>query len=419
VSLFEAARTRTERALAHVALSGDTVERLGRPRESLTVSIPVRMDDGRLETFEGHRVRFDDSRGPTKGGIRFHPQVDVDEVTTLAYWMTIKCAVVGLPFGGAKGGVAVDTKRLSPAELERLTRGYLARVADFIGPDRDVPAPDVATNALVMGWMSDEYDKIQRGHHPAAITGKPRELGGSVGRDTATADGAFHVIEELAPRLLDGGGRRTVAIQGFGNAGANLASRLDAAGYRVVAVSDSTATVADESGLDVDKLVAHKRQTGALVGPPVGDELSRDAVLAADVDLLAPAALEHAVTAANAADVRARAVFEVANGPVAPEADDALDDRGIVVVPDVLTNAGGVTVSYFEWVQNRSGLSWSAAEVRRRLEERLVDETRAVVGRAEELGTTVRTAAYAQALERIGAAVDAKGNHDLFGDGRR
>jgi glutamate dehydrogenase (NADP+) len=221
VSLFEAARTRTERALAHVALSGDTVERLGRPRESLTVSIPVRMDDGRLETFEGHRVRFDDSRGPTKGGIRFHPQVDVDEVTTLAYWMTIKCAVVGLPFGGAKGGVAVDTKRLSPAELERLTRGYLARVADFIGPDRDVPAPDVATNALVMGWMSDEYDKIQRGHHPAAITGKPRELGGSVGRDTATADGAFHVIEELAPRLLDGGGRRTVAIQGFGNAGAS------------------------------------------------------------------------------------------------------------------------------------------------------------------------------------------------------
>ncbi len=414
MSTFTDASGRLEAAIRYASVSDDTLERLRLPKSALKVSIPVRMDDGSLRIFPGYRVRYDDTRGPTKGGIRFHPDVNVDEVTSLAFWMTFKCAAVGLPFGGGKGGVAVNPKELSTAELERLSRNYIAAVADFIGPDVDIPAPDVATNALVMGWMMDEYSTIVRRISPAVITGKPLSMGGSVGRDTATADGAFHVIKTLLPQLRDrvDGDRPTVAIQGFGNAGGVLAQLLHADGFRVVAVSDSRTALHHPKGLDVPAVRAAKAE-GELQADGA-EELSQDELLALDVDLLCPSALENAITEDNADDVRAKLVFEVANGPVTGAADEILADRGVVIVPDILTNAGGVTVSWFEWVQNRTGLPWEREEVRARLEERMVRETEAIWALAQDEGISLRTAAYAHALRRIGAAVDARGSHEDF-----
>jgi glutamate dehydrogenase (NADP+) len=416
-ALLEDAGHRLDAAVENSDVSEETLARLRIPRSSLKVSIPVRMDDGRLEIYRGYRVRYDSTRGPAKGGIRFHPGVDVDEVTTLAFWMTFKTALLDLPFGGAKGGVTVDVKRLSSSELERLSRGYIAAVADAIGPDVDVPAPDVATNELVMGWMADEYAKIRRAHVPAVLTGKPLALGGIPGRSSATSDGAFHVIHQLRDRLLGESDHPTVAIQGFGNAGSQLAVALADDGYRVVAVSDSSAAVHDPDGLDVARLRRHKQRTGSLDDAPIGSELDPAKLLALEVDLLVPAALEGAIDADNAADVRARAVVEVANGPVASEADDILDDAGIAIVPDILANAGGVTVSWFEWVQNRSGDAWDATTVRERLERRMVRETRHVQRVADERKLSLRVAAYVVALERLAAAMEATGTAALFADG--
>jgi glutamate dehydrogenase (NADP+) len=415
--LFADAGRRFLEACQHAEISDDTRERLRLPKAALTVAVPVRMDDGALRTFVGYRIRFDDTRGPAKGGIRFHPDVDADEVTTLAFWMTFKTALMDLPFGGAKGGVAVDPRSLSNAELERLSRGYLAAIADMIGPDVDVPAPDVATNELVMGWMAHEYDKIARGHHPAALTGKPIALGGIPGRSTATADGAFHVIQELRERVLPGIEAPTVAVQGFGNAGAQLALLLAEAGWTVVAVSDSRAAVTSGDGLDVPALRSHKLETGSLADAPSGEKIDPDDLLLLDVDALVPAALEGAIHADNAADVRASVVFEVANGPVTGDADAVLDDAGIEIVPDILTNAGGVTVSWFEWVQNRQGDRWTAETVAERLRERMVTETRAVADLADQRGVSLRTAAYVHALERLTDAMDATGTSALFSDG--
>lgn len=412
--LLEEATRRFEAASAHARMSGDARERLHRPTASLEVSIPVRMDDGRLETFVGYRVRFDDTRGPAKGGIRFHPDVDAVEVTALAFWMTFKCALMDLPFGGGKGGVAVDPKRLSIAELERLSRGYITAIADVIGPNVDVPAPDVGTNELVMGWMAHEYGRIRRGHLPAAITGKPIALGGIPGRTSATSDGAFHVIEALRGRLLADVDAPSAAIQGFGNAGAQLASALSDAGWRVVAVSDSTAAVHSEAGLDIGKLRAHKVETGSLAGAPDGDVLERDEVLLLDVDALIPAALEGAIDADNAGSVQARVVFEVANGPLTADADECLDDAGVYIVPDILTNAGGVTVSWFEWVQNRQGDRWTRSMVADRLEQRMLTQARIVADLADHRGLPLRTAAYVHALERLSEAMDATGTSAMF-----
>jgi glutamate dehydrogenase (NADP+) len=387
----------------------------------LKVSIPVRMDDGTLRTYPGYRVRYDDSRGPTKGGIRFHPQVNVDEVQSLAFWMTCKCAALDLPFGGGKGGITVDPKELSLAELERLARGYIAAIADFIGPDTDVPAPDVYTNQMVMGWMASEYATIARRWVPDVITGKPLALGGSLGRDTATADGAFHVISTLLPRLREvgelaqgsDGEAPSVAIQGFGNAGARLAELFADGGYRVVAVSDSKRAIHDDEGLDVGALRAAKNHSGELPGDQ-GEEIEPQELLALGVDILAPSALENAITSDNAGDIRAGVVLEVANGPTAPEADDVLADAGVTVIPDILANAGGVTVSYFEWAQNRAGVRWTADDVSGRLEERMGTESEAIWDLAQDRGVTLRVAAYAHALERISAAVDATGSADDY-----
>jgi glutamate dehydrogenase (NADP+) len=415
--LFADASRRPERAFAHAEISDELLHRLEQPRSSLKVSIPVRMDDGHLRVFAGYRVRFDDTRGPAKGGVRFHPDVDVREVTTLAYWMTFKTALLELPFGGGKGGVSVDPRELSTAELERLSRGYVNAVADTLGPDRDVPAPDVATNELVMGWMADEYDKIVRGHQPAAFTGKPLALGGIPGRSSATSDGAFHVLRTLRDQVLPDVDTASVAVQGFGNAGAQLAQALADDGYRVVAVSDSRAAVHDADGLDVAALRDHKARTGSLEDPPSGDVIDGEELLALEVDILVPAALEGAIHADNAKDVRARVVLEVANGPVTADADDILTDAGVEVVPDILANAGGVTVSWFEWVQGRSGDRWTAADVTRRLEDRIVTATRGVAARADDDDLPLVTAAYVVALERLSAAVDAQGTARTYNGG--
>jgi glutamate dehydrogenase (NADP+) len=414
--LFANCGTLLEAALEHVRVSDDTLERLTHPKSVLKASIPVRMDDGSLRTFRGYRVRYDDSRGPTKGGIRYHPEVSVDEVVMLAFFMTFKCAVLDLPYGGGKGGVTVSPKDISMLELERLSRGYVDAIADFIGPDVDIPGPDMYTGELVMGWMMDQYSKIHRRIEPAVITGKPLSMGGSHGRATATADGAFHVITAIPEDLFARREELTVAVQGFGNAGAHLAQRLFDAGYRVVAVCDSSSGVHDPSGLDVPAARKVKRETRRLDADelPGSSAMTNDELLCLDVDILVPAAMENAITSDNAEDVRARLVVELANGPVSAPADAVLHDRGIVVVPDILANAGGVTVSYFEWVQNRSGLSWDARDVATRLESRMTEEAERVFGLAADRGASVRTAAYAHAVRRIDDAVSARGSKETF-----
>jgi glutamate dehydrogenase (NADP+) len=419
-SLFNGTGARLEEAARVAEVSGDTLERLRLPHSVLKVSIPVRMDDGSLQTFPGYRVRYDDTLGPTKGGIRFHPNVNVDEVQSLAFWMTFKCAALDLPFGGGKGGVTVDSKALSLHELERLSRGYVDSVADFIGPDIDVPAPDMYTNEMVMGWMVDQYSTIRRALMPAAFTGKPIAIGGSRGRATATSDGAFFVLSTLLPKLTESGRAKfdgqppSVAIQGFGNAGAELARLLKDDGYRVLAVSDSKRALYSPDGLDVDALRREKRDTGGLPSDGPFEAIDQAELLELDVDVLAPAALENVITEENADRVKAQVVLEVANGPTSLQADAILADRGITVIPDILANAGGVTVSYYEWAQNRTGIRWDAAEVRERLEKRMVGAAQEIWGLAADRDISLRTAAYALGLERISAAVDATGAAEAY-----
>ncbi len=359
-SLFADAMERLDAALQYVRVSQDAIDRLKSPKASPIVSIPVRMDDGSLKIFPGYRVRHDDTRGPTKGGVRYHPGVCLDEVQSLAFWMTFKCAALNLPFGGAKGGITVDPKTLSRMELERLSRGYIDAIADFIGPDIDIPAPDVYTNPTIMGWMMDRYSIIKRKLVPAVVTGKPTPLGGIVGRQTATATGAFWVVQTVLNKLERLPYETTVAIQGFGNAGGILAELLFKAGYRLVAVSDSQGGIYRKEGLDIPSIRQYKDQNkgvdaaycqGSVCNILDRETISNEELLTLDVDVLIPAALEKQITAENAEAVKAEIVFEVANGPITSSADAILDRNGIIVVPDILTNAGGVTVSYFE--QNR------------------------------------------------------------------
>jgi glutamate dehydrogenase (NADP+) len=423
MQLFADASQRLEKSLRYVNLPEDALEYLRHPKSSLTVSIPVRMDDGSLKVFQGYRVRYDDTRGPTKGGVRYHPNVSLDEVQSLAFWMTFKCAVLELPFGGGKGGITLDPKSLSRMELERLSRGYIDAIADFIGPDVDILAPDVYTNPTIMGWMMDQYNVIQRKISRAVVTGKPIAMGGSAGRDTATGIGAFLTIEAIAPKLGLVPAETTVAVQGFGNAGSVLAVELAKAGYRIVAVSDSQGGIYAPQGLDIPSILHHKESTrqlkavyceGSVCSVVDHDIISNEDLLNLDVDILVPAALENQISETNADWIKAKYIFEVANGPITSAADEILDKKGILVFPDILVNAGGVTVSYFEWVQNRSGLYWSEEEVFGQLKQRMVKATESIWQVAQKQGVSLRTAGYVLALERIGDAISAKGTRDYY-----
>jgi glutamate dehydrogenase (NADP+) len=423
-SLLSDANRRLARALKHVQISEDASERLQFPKASLKVSIPVRMDDGSLRVFEGYRVRYDDTRGPTKGGIRFHPKVSMDEVQSLAFWMTFKCAAVNLPFGGAKGGITLNPKDLSKFELERLSRGYVDAIADFIGPDIDIPAPDVYTNPMIMGWMMDQYSIIRRQLCPAVITGKPLSMGGSQGRDRATGTGAFYVLQAMLSKFDRIPAETTVAVQGFGNAGSVIARLLFDAGYKVVAVSDSRGGVYCDRGLDIPSLQQFKASTrslqavyceGTVCNLVDGhDTITNEELLTLDVDVLIPAALENQITADNAPQVQAKYIFEVANGPITSEGDRILEDQGVYVFPDILVNAGGVIVSYYEWVQNRSGLYWTEAEVSDRLKTKMIEEGEKIWRIAQNLAIPPRTAAYVHALERLEEAHSARGTRDYY-----
>lgn len=422
-SLLADASTRLEQALKYVAISEDASERLKYPKASLSVSIPVRMDNGTLRIFQGYRVRYDDTRGPGKGGVRYHPNVSMDEVQSLAFWMTFKAALLNLPFGGAKGGITLNPKELSKQELERLSRGYIEAIADFIGPDVDILAPDVYTNSMIMGWMMDQYSIIQRKISPAVVTGKPLAMGGSEGRDGATAMGAFYAISTILPKFDQVPQKTTVAIQGFGKVGAILATLMGKMGYKVVAVSDSQGGIYAPGGLDIPSIRQYKNSHRSISAVYCEDTvcsivehetISNEQLLTLDVDLLIPAAIENQITEVNAPNVKAKFIFEVANGPITSAADQILTDKGIYVFPDILINAGGVTVSYFEWVQNRSGLYWTLEDVNQRLKEKMVAEVEKTWSIAQEFSVSMRTAAYIHALNRLGEALDAKGTRDYY-----
>ncbi|MHC4226766.1 MAG: Glu/Leu/Phe/Val family dehydrogenase [Planctomycetota bacterium] len=421
--LFQEAIGRLSEAARFADVDSEAVERLKHPKAILQVSVPLRMDDGSLQVFTGYRVRHEDTRGPTKGGIRYHPNVSLAEVKALAFWMTFKCAVVGIPFGGAKGGITVNPKELSRLELERLSRGFIRRIADFIGPDTDIPAPDVYTNEMVMGWMMDEYSKIRRSHTPGVITGKPIALGGSLGRREATGRGAFYCIKELEKQRKWNRSEIRVAVQGFGNVGQSVAGFLQADGYKIVAVSDSRGGIYNPDGFDIPSLIQFKNQTrevravyckGTVCEMVEADKLTNEELLELDVDILIPAALENQIHANNAASVKAKVIVEVANGPITTEGDRILQEGNKLIVPDILANAGGVTVSYFEWVQNKTGQYWDLEEVNSRLGKSMAREYNTVSALTQEKSIDMRTAAYVHALRRLGEAIESKGTRVYF-----
>ncbi|CAM5582860.1 glutamate dehydrogenase (NADP+) [Aquamicrobium terrae] len=415
-NLLESALVRLDDAAKHINVDADVIEKLKFARETTKVRLMIRMDDGSRKSFLAWRCRYDDTRGPTKGGIRFHPDATEEEVEMLAFWMTFKCAVMNLPYGGGKGAVQVDARTLSKAELERLSRSYIQAFSRIIGPDRDIPAPDVYTNSMIMGWMADEYAQIVGQTSPAVITGKPIALGGSLGRGDATARGGYYLVRHLAGDLgLDG--QLRVAIQGFGNAGQYIASLLAADGHKIVAVSDSGGAVQAADGLDLEALLAAKRDglsVTATIGKSGHEALSAAALVGVDCDVLVPAALENMIHTDNANSVKARLILELANGPVTPEADEILASRGVVVLPDILANAGGVTVSYFEWVQNKQGYYWELEEIHAKLRTIMEREGRAIWEQSISRGITMRTAAYVHALSRLAEAIEAHGTQNYF-----
>lgn len=415
-SLLDHALVRLDEAAAHLNIDADVIEKLKYPRETTKVRLMIRMDDGSRKSFIAWRCRYDDTRGPTKGGIRYHPDATEDEVETLAFWMTFKCAVMNLPYGGGKGAVQVDPRQLSKAELERLSRSYVKAFSRIIGPDRDIPAPDVYTNAMIMGWMEDEYSQIVGQSSPAVITGKPIALGGSLGRGDATARGGYYLVRHLASDLGLGEAMR-VAVQGFGNAGQYIASLMAADGHKIVAASDSQGAVYSANGLHVDLLLeakAHGHSVASTIGQGGHEQLDADKLVGVDCDLLVPSALENMIHVGNAASVKAKLVLELANGPITAEADEILAKKGVVVLPDILANAGGVTVSYFEWVQNRQGFYWQLEEIHDRLRTIMEREGRAIWNLSRAKGISVRTAAYVHALGRLAEAIEAHGTQNFF-----
>ncbi len=404
-----AAEARFDEAAARLKLDDGMQKVLRSPTRELTVYLPVQLDDGRLEVFTGFRVQHSIARGPGKGGVRYAPDVTLDEVRALAAWMTWKCAVVNIPFGGAKGGVVCDPAVLSEGELERLTRRYTAEILEFLGPESDVPAPDINTNAQIMAWIMDTYSMHKRHTETAVVTGKPLDLGGSLGRQEATGRGCLIVTLEALRKLGMDIENTTVVVQGFGNVGGTAARLMARAGMRVIAVIEIDGAVYNPHGLDIDALMKHREETGSILGFPGAENLDRDEALFLDCHVLVPAAKENVITSLNAHKIRARIICEGANGPTTAVADQILADKRIFVIPDILANAGGVTVSYFEWVQNRQGFYWNEQLVNGRLEEIMVKSFRDVVGYADRHGVDNRIAAYMLALDRVAFALKLRG----------
>lgn len=407
---FHIAQSQLDRTADRLGLDPGIHAILREPLKELHVSIPIKMDDGTVRVFRGFRVQYNDARGPCKGGIRYHPDETIDTVRALAAWMTWKCALLDLPLGGGKGGVVCDPKQMSTGEVERLSRGYVDAIARMIGPEVDIPAPDVNTNSQIMAWMMDEYSKLRSHYTPGVVTGKPIELGGSMGRLDATSRGGMYAIREAAKHLGMDLANATAAIQGFGNVGANAARLLhEMFGTSVIAVSDSKGGIMCPNGLDIGSVLEYKEKTDSIAGMPGTVPISNDALIELDVDILIPAALENVITEKNAGSITARIVAELANGPTTPEADEILDEKGVFVIPDFLCNAGGVTVSYFEWVQNLYSYYWDEDDVDRQLDKKMTAAFNEVFSTAAEHRVDMRMAAYMLAVQRVADAIRLRG----------
>jgi glutamate dehydrogenase/leucine dehydrogenase len=402
---FQNAMSQLDRAIKVKPFPEEFLSRLHQPNREIRIAIPVTMDDGSLSIFEGYRVQYNNARGPYKGGIRYHQDTDINEVKALAFWMALKCAVANIPMGGGKGGITVDPKKLSKMELERLSRGWIKLMAPVIGPQIDVPAPDVNTTGEIMGWMVDEYAKITGDTSNAVITGKPIEQGGSEGRGPATGLGGFYVFDVIRQKMAMPDSCRVV-IQGFGNVGGNAADILARHGHVIIALSDSKGAIYKEDGIDIQMLNQYKKENKQITGFPGSKMITNEELLLLDCDVLIPAALENQITEENASNIRAKLILELANGPTTPEADDILYSRNIPVIPDILANAGGVTVSTFEWEQNLKNEHWTEEEVFTKLKKIMEEETEIIFSRSTELKTDIRRTAFIVALERIEQATD-------------
>ncbi|MEA4963954.1 NAD-specific glutamate dehydrogenase [bioreactor metagenome] len=406
---FLNAQKQVKEACDRLGLEADVYEILKQPLKVLEVAIPVKMDDGSVKVFTGYRAQHNDAVGPTKGGIRFHPNVSRDEVMALSIWMTFKCCVTGIPYGGGKGGIIVDPKTLSQGELERLSRGYIDATYKLLGEQVDVPAPDVNTNGQIMAWMVDQYNKLVGRSALGVITGKPVEFGGSKGRTAATGFGVAVTAREAAKRLGINFNGATIALQGIGNVGSHTGYNMEKLGGKVVAVCEWNGTVYKEDGFDMHALVDYMRKNKTIVGFPGSKEITKSEFFALPVDILVPAALENEITADVAETIQAKFVCEAANGPTTPDGDEVLNRRGILLTPDILTNAGGVTVSYFEWVQNLYGYYWTEEEVEEKEERAMVDAFNAIYKIKEEYNVPMRTAAYMHSVKKVAAAMKVRG----------
>ena len=407
---FDIAVQQLEKAAKVMNLDKEALEILRAPQQILEVSLPVRMDNGKVKTFRGFRVHYNNARGPVKGGIRFHPEETLSTVKALSAWMTWKTAVVDIPMGGAKGGIICNPKEMSPSELERLSRAYVRAIADFIGPEIDVPAPEVYTTPQIMAWMMDEYETIVRRSAPGVITGKPLTLGGSQGRGDATAKGGMYVLKVGAKKKGIDLSKATVAVQGFGNAGQFAMTLVkEHFGSKVVAISDTKGGIYSEKGLDFDAVLKHKQKTGTVQGLEGTKNITNEELLELGVDVLIPAAIENQITSKNADKIKAKIILELANGPTTPEADEILFKRGVLDLPDFLANAGGVTTSYFEWVQNIGGYYWTREEVYEKLDKKMTTAAEDVLATADKYKVNPRTGAYIISVKRVADAMKARG----------
>ena len=409
LNTFEIAQAQFDTAADHLNLDQWLREVLKKPRRQLVVSIPTKMDDGSITVFEGYRVQHNLARGPAKGGIRYHPDVTLDEINALASWMTWKCATVNIPFGGGKGGVVCNPKGMSAREIENMTRRYAAEISIVIGPEKDIPAPDVYTNPQVMAWIMDTYSMLHGSTSLGVVTGKPLPIGGSEGRSEATARGCQFVIREACQEKGIPLRGANVAVQGFGNAGSIAARLLGEDGANVVAVSDSRGGILNRKGLDIKAVLAHKKKTGSLSGYPEADPISNELLLELECDVLVPAALENQITLDNVSRIKAKIIAEAANGPTTPGADEVLHRNGVFLIPDILANAGGVTVSYFEWVQSLQAFFWEEDQVNQHLEKVMTRGFREVLQIAKEYNVHMRTAAYILAVGRVAEATRIRG----------